>query len=49
MLAMNHAMLPYGNNLPNSYEAALRIIQPYLVQSIVYDVCPNDCHLQERI
>ena len=43
MLAMNHTMLPYGNNLPNSYEAALRIIQPYLVQSIVYDVCPNDC------
>ena len=43
MLAMNPAMLPYGNNLPNSYETALRIIQPYLVQSIIYDVCPNDC------
>lgn len=42
-LAMNHTMLPDGNNLPNSYEAALRIIQPYLVQSIVYDVCPDDC------
>ena len=43
LLAMNHTTLPHGNNLPNSYEAALRIIEPYLVQSIVYDVCPNDC------
>lgn len=43
MLAMNHTMLPHANNLPSSYEAALRIIQPYLVQPMVYDACPNDC------
>ena len=36
-------MLPPGNNLPNSYEDALKIIQPYLVKSIVYDVCASDC------
>lgn len=43
MLAMQHSMLPPGNNLPNSYENALKIIQPYLVKPIVYDVCANDC------
>ena len=36
-------MLRPGNNLPNSYENALKIIQPYLVKPIVYDVCANDC------
>lgn len=29
--------------MPNSYEAALRIIEPYLVKPVVYDVCQNDC------
>ena len=44
MLAMQHtSVLPPGNQLPSSYEAALRAIEPYLVQPIVYDVCPNDC------
>lgn len=43
MLSMQHSLLPPGNNLPDSYEAALRAIEPYLVQSVVYDVCPNDC------
>jgi len=40
---MQHNLLPVGNNLPSSYEAALAAIEPYLVQPIVYDVCPNDC------
>ena len=43
VLAMQHNLLPSDNNMPNSYEAALRIIQPYLVKPLVYDVCPNDC------
>ena len=43
LLNMQHNMLPVGNNLPSSYEAALAAIEPYLVQTIVYDVCPNDC------
>ncbi len=44
MLAMQHtAVLPPGNQLPSTYEAALRAIEPYLVQPIVYDVRPNDC------
>ena len=43
MLAMQHKFLPTGNNLPSSYEAALRTIEPYLIQPVVYDVCRNDC------
>ena len=43
MLAMQHSMLPLGNNLPNSYEDAMKIIQPYLVKPVVYDVCTNNC------
>lgn len=45
MLAMQHEMLPVGNALPDCYESALRVIEPYLVQSVVYDACPNDCLL----
>ena len=44
MLYMQHHIaLPTGNQLPSSYEAALTAIEPYLVQSINYDVCQNDC------
>jgi len=44
MLNIQHAMLPpNNNNMPSSYEAALRVLQPYLIKSQVYDVCPNDC------
>lgn len=43
VLATQHELLPLDNNMPNSYEAALRTIQPYLVKPMVYDVCPNDC------
>lgn len=43
MSAMQSEILPYGNRLPDSYESALGVIEPYLVTSDVYDVCPNDC------
>ena len=43
MLTMQKSMLPPGNSLPASYEAALSAIEPYLVQPVVYDVCKNDC------
>ena len=42
-LAMQQELLPLDNNLPNSYEAALRIIEPYLVKPVVYNACINDC------
>ena len=40
---MQNHMLPAGNKLPSSYEAALAAIEPYLVQPINFDVCQNDC------
>ena len=43
MLAMQSSILPEGHALPSTYESALLEIEPYLVQSVVYDVCPNDC------
>ncbi len=39
MLAMEHGLLPDGNKIPRSYEEALKCIEPYLVQPVVYDVC----------
>lgn len=43
MLLTQRSFLPPNNNLPDSYEAALHAIEPYLVDTIVYDVCTNDC------
>ena len=39
----HHSILPEGNLLPDSYCKAIRMIKGYLVEPIVYDVCPNDC------
>ena len=36
-------MLPYSNLLPDSYESALTMIEPYLVKTITFHVCKNDC------
>ena len=40
---MQQNILPLGNKLPTSYNAALAAIEPYLVKATVYDVCRNDC------
>ena len=48
MLTMQQSILPPGNNLPISYEAALSAIEPYLVQPLVYDACKNDCIIFRR-
>ena len=45
MLAMQKTVLPIPNQLPGSYEAALRVIEPYIVSTVVYDICVNDCIL----
>ena len=39
MLALQSTLLLGGNNLPTSYEAARRTIEPHLAQPIIYDVC----------
>ena len=43
MRAYSMQAYPYGNVLPASYEAALKLIEPYLIDSIVFHSCPNDC------
>lgn len=43
MLAVQSTLLPPGNNLPTSYEAARRAIESHLIQPIIYDACKNDC------
>lgn len=44
-LQLWHSILPEGNLLPTSYQAAYKIIRPYLDPEIVFDVCQNDCIL----
>ena len=39
----HHTILTKGNVLPDSYQKAVRIVKPYLVEPIIYDVYPNDC------
>lgn len=44
ILSMEHReILPPGNKLPPSYTEAMKLVEPYLVQPIVFHVCPNDC------
>lgn len=40
---MQHQILPSGNSLPETYEDALKMIDPFLVKSIEFHACPNDC------
>lgn len=44
-LQLWHSILPQGNLLPTSYHEAYKLIRPYLVPEVVFDVCPNDCIL----
>ena len=39
----HHSILPKGNLLPDSYQGALNVVNPFLVTPLVFDVCPNDC------
>ena len=43
-----HSILPENNLLPDSYEAGLKIIKPFLVEPVMYHACPNDCVLFSR-
>lgn len=44
ILHMQHTeILPQPNALPDSYSAALKLIEPFLIQPLVFDVCQNDC------
>ena len=42
---MQQSILPQGNLLPSSYSLARRLLEPLLVKTQVFHVCPNDCVL----
>ncbi len=44
ILYMQHnRILPPGNHLPDSFEGALKLIEPFLIKPLVFHCCPNDC------
>ena len=46
ILRMEHyEVLPQGNRLPSSYHDAMKLVEPFLIQPIVFHVCSNDCVL----
>lgn len=47
-LQLWHSILPKDNQLPTSYHEAYRVLKPYLIPEVVFDVCPNDCILFRR-
>ena len=49
MLSMQKKIIPVPNELPGSYEAALRIINPHIVGIIRYGICTNDCILFQNM
>ena len=46
VLSMHHYhILPQPNFLPDSYTAAMKVIEPFLTKLLVFDVCQNECVL----
>ena len=44
ILSIQHNnILPKGNLLPASYQEAIKIVEDFLVEPIIFDVCPKDC------
>ena len=41
-------ILPFGNNLPSSYEEALQFVRPFMLDTVTHHVCPNDCHFSKN-
>ena len=41
----HHHILPQPNLLPDSYTAAMKVVEPFLVKPLMFDVCQNDCVL----
>ena len=44
----NEILQPIDNLLPNTYQAAHRMIESYLVKPIIFHACPNDCILYHK-
>ena len=45
MLELQHNILPSGNSMPCNYRQAEKFIEPFLLPTVTYHVCPNDCVL----
>ena len=46
ILRLEHnEVLPSGNKLPSSFADAMKLAEPFLIQPILFHVCPNDCIL----
>lgn len=43
MLSLQHEILPPDNTLPSCYDSAIKLIEPLLIQPIVFHACRNDC------
>lgn len=44
LLSVQHRfILPTNNNLPSTYEDALKFVEPFLLPLETYHVCPNHC------
>lgn len=39
----HHSILPPGNVLPDSFDRAIKVIEPFLVKPLLFHCCPNDC------
>lgn len=39
----HHSILPPGNVLPDSFDRAMKVIEPFLVKPLLFHCCPNDC------
>ena len=48
ILKLQNEILPIGNLLPNSYQAAHRIMESFLVKPVTIHACPNDCILYRK-
>ena len=44
-LQLWHSILLHNNLLPTTYHEAYRVVKPYLIPEVVFDVCPTDCIL----
>ena len=43
LLALISKILPSGHRLAASYDEALKVLQPYIIDPVTYHCCPNDC------
>lgn len=48
MLSLQHDILPPGNMLPSSYDKALKLVEPLLIQPVIFHACQNDCIIYRK-